>query len=43
MFGRQACLPVDIMYRPIEQPLQSYGEYARLLQNQLQKAFDLVK
>ena len=43
MFGRQARLPVDIMYRPIEQPLQSYGEYARLLQNRLQKAFDLVK
>ena len=42
MFGRQARLPMDIMYRPIEQPLQSYGEYAHLLQNRLQKAFDLV-
>ena len=43
MFGRQAYLPVDIMYRPIEQLLQPYGEYAKLLQHQLQRAFDLVK
>ena len=43
MFGRQARLPVDVMYRPIEQPLQSYGEYAKLLQHRLQRAFDLVK
>ena len=33
MFGRQALLPVDVMYGPIEQPLQSYGEYAKLLQH----------
>lgn len=31
------------MYRPIEQQSQSYGEYAKLLQNRLQTAFDLVK
>ena len=43
MFGRQAQLPVDVMYRLIEQPLQSYGEYANLLQHRLQRAFDLVK
>ena len=43
MFGRQARLPVDIMYRPIDQHAQSYGEYATLLQNRLQAAFDLVK
>ena len=43
MFGHQARLPVDVMYRPIEQPLQSYGEYAKLLQHRLQRAFDLVK
>ena len=41
MFGRQAQLPVDVMYRLIEQPLQSYGEYANLLQYRLQRAFDL--
>ena len=43
MFGCQARLPVDVMYRPIEQPLQSYGEYIKLLQHRLQRAFDLVK
>ena len=43
MFGRQAHLPVDVMYRPIKQLLQSYGEYARLLQHRLHRAFDLVK
>ena len=43
MFGREARLPVDIMYRPIEQQDQSYGEYARLLQTRLHTAFDLVK
>ena len=43
MFGHQACLPVDIMYRPIEQLLQPCGEYAKLLQHRLQRAFDLVK
>ena len=43
MFGHQARLPVDVMYRPIEQPLQSNGEYAKLLQHRLQRAFDLVK
>ena len=43
MFGHQARLPVDIMYRPIEQQVQSYGEYAKLLKNRLQTAFDLVK
>ena len=42
MFGHQARLPVDVMYRPIEQSLQSYGEYAKLLQHRLQRAFDLV-
>ena len=42
-FGRQAHLPVDVMYRPIEQPLQSYKEYVKLLQHRLQRAFDLVK
>ena len=42
-FGRQARLPVDVMYRPIEQPLQSYKEYVKLLQHRLQRAFDLVK
>ena len=43
MFGRQAHLPVNVMYRPIKQLLQSYGEYARLLQHRLQRAFNLVK
>ena len=43
MFGRQVRLPVDIMYRPIEQQSQSYGEYAKLLQDRLQTAFDLVR
>ena len=31
------------MYRPIEHLFQSYGEYAKLLQHRLQRAFDLVK
>ena len=43
MFGHQARLPMDVMHTPIEQPLQSYGEYAKLLQHRLQRAFDLVK
>ena len=43
MFGCQARSPVDVMYRPIEQPLQSYEEYAKLLQRRLQRALDLVK
>ena len=43
MLGSQPCLPVDVMYRPIEKPLQSYGEYAKLLQHRLQATFDLVK
>ena len=43
IFGHQARLPVDVMYRFIERPLQSYGEYAKLLQHRLQRAFDLVK
>ena len=43
MFGGQPCLPVDVMYRPIEKPLQSYGEYAKLFQHRLQRGSDLVK
>ena len=43
MFGHQVRLPVNVMYRPIEQPLQSYGEYSKLLQHRLQATFDLVK
>ena len=43
MFGSQAHLSVDVMYRPIEQQLHSYGEYAKLLLQRLQRTFDLVK
>lgn len=43
MYGCQARLPVDVMYRSIEQPLRSYEEYAKLLQHRLQRAFDLMK
>ena len=43
MFGRQTRLPVDIMYGTSTQQPSSPGEHARLLQCQLQSAFELVK
>ena len=43
MFGRQARLPVDIMYSTREQVPKPHGEYARDLQVRLQSAFDLVR
>ena len=43
MFGRQARLPVDIMYGTSTQQSSSPGEHARLLQYWLQSAFQLVK
>ena len=43
MFGRQAHLPVDIMYGTSTQQLSSPGKHTRLLQYRLQSAFELVK
>ena len=43
MFGRQARLPVDIMYGTSTQQSSSPGEHARLLQYRLQSAFQLLR
>ena len=47
MFGRQAQLPIDIIYRPTHADSQtaplSTNEYASLLQTRLRTAFDLVR
>jgi len=43
MFGRNACLPVDIMF-PTEKPAEeaTYGEYAKTMKETLKKAFHTV-
>ena len=40
MFGRQACLPVDIMFGTNKPELQSPNEYVATLENQLTTAFE---
>ena len=45
MFGREARLPLDIMYGTNQTPLAlpSAGEYAKQLQNHLLNSYDLVR
>ena len=42
MFGRQARIPVDLMYGTAEPESISYGEYATKLQKSLTKAYKLA-
>ena len=43
MFGRQARIPVDLMYGTAEPESISYGEYAMKLQKLLTKAHKLAR
>ena len=43
MFGRQARLPIDVLYGTREESYQCQGEYARLLQTRLNSAYDIVR
>ena len=43
MFGRQARLPIDVLYGTTQDSYQSQGEYARLLETQLSSAFEIVR
>ena len=43
MFGRQARIPVDLMYGTAEPESISYGEYATKLQKSLTKAYKLAR
>ena len=43
MFGRQARLPLDVMYETSRPTSSSPGEYALALQKQLRTAYDLVR
>ena len=43
MFGRQARIPVDLMYGTAEPESASYGEYATKLQESLSKAYTLAR
>ena len=44
MFGRNARLPIDIMF-PTEKPAagDSYGEYAKAMRETMEKAFHTVR
>ena len=42
MFGRQARIPVDLMYGTAEPESASYGEYTTKLQQSLSKAYALA-
>ena len=42
MFGRQARLPVDLMYGSSPTDTQSHNTYAVALQRQLTSAYDTV-
>ena len=43
MFGRQARIPVDLMYGTAEPESASYGEYTTKLQQSLSKAYTLAR
>ena len=43
MFGRQARLPIDVLYGTTQDSYQSQGEYARLLETRLSSAFEIVR
>ena len=43
MFGRQARIPVDLMYGTAEPESMNYGEYATKLQESLTKAYKLAR
>jgi len=43
MFGRQARLPIDVLYGTREDSYQSHGNYAKLLECRLTNAFDIVR
>ena len=43
MFGRQARLPIDVLYGTTQDSYQSHGEYASLLETRLSSAFEIVR